>query len=216
MGVPDGPAYRLTEPHDYYMPKTFVESEWSFNIPIVEADPLSIPDLTMTILQHLQEFKGDRAKRLSPEQRELKARLEQLPNEMLDHAISFLNTLTETSTKYVLPSSVWRAGLLRGKLIPYLWDLDSVVIREKDASTDGSEDSRWDWELLVRQLAQPNVFDEGQPLTDVPIGLKNRRRIWQLLDDMYLGDVQPSKPNVFGRAPFPIEPPLPDEMQKDD
>ncbi|KAL9079165.1 MAG: hypothetical protein Q9157_001916 [Trypethelium eluteriae] len=135
---------------------------------------------------------------------------------MLDHAISFLNPLTETSTKYVLPPPVWRAGLLSGKLIPYLWDLDPVVIREKDAAPDGSEDSRWDWELLARQLAQPNAFDKGQPLTDVPMGLANRRRIWQLLDDMYLGDVQPSMPNVFGRAPFPIEPPRPDEMQEDD
>ncbi|KAL9079166.1 MAG: hypothetical protein Q9157_001917 [Trypethelium eluteriae] len=95
MGAPDGPAYRLTEPHDYYMPKTFAEPEWSFNIPvskktllvslravsalrgtaIVEADPLNIPDLTTTILRHLQEFKGNRAKPLSPEQKELKARL---------------------------------------------------------------------------------------------------------------------------------------------
>ncbi len=47
----------------------------------------------------------------------------------------------------------------------------------------------WDWELLVRQLAQVEAFEEGNLMPSMPLGLRNRRRIWRLVDEARPGDV---------------------------
>jgi hypothetical protein len=39
------------------------------------------------------------------------------------------------------------------------------------------------WELLVRTLAQVRVFEPGNPLQHAPFRLRNRRRIWRLLEE---------------------------------
>lgn len=50
-------------------------------------------------------------------------------------------------------------------------------------------DNKWDWELLVRQWAQTDVFDLGNYRQDVHQALRNRRRIWRILEEMRVDDV---------------------------
>lgn len=45
------------------------------------------------------------------------------------------------------------------------------------------DENLWDWELLVRQLAQLDAFEPGGVMESAPWALRNRRRIWRLLDD---------------------------------
>lgn len=54
---------------------------------------------------------------------------------------------------------------------------------------DPDDEEGWDWELLVRQLSQASVFEEGGLLRDdkTSLGLWNRHRIWQLCDKARLG-----------------------------
>lgn len=47
----------------------------------------------------------------------------------------------------------------------------------------------WDGERLVRTLAQVDVFEPGQPLEHAPLRLRNRRRIWRLLEEAEDGDI---------------------------
>ncbi|KXH45153.1 hypothetical protein CSIM01_01282 [Colletotrichum simmondsii] len=105
-------------------------------------------------------------------------------------------------------------------LLPWLWDIDPACVDAKDSEPcPGGESFEWDWELLVRQLSRsvdygvlPGVPDtvratpgvagpQGEPtmagtgyhtdLAHVPAGLHNRRRIWQLLEEIFVGDTLP-------------------------
>ena len=137
--------------------------------------------------------------------------MNKLPMEILDHISSFLCPLVEVPLQCTraLPPFVWRDRLLEGKLIPFMWDLDATIVTKSSGWVDGNEED-WDWELLARQLAQENVFEEGQILSDAPTGLLNRRRIWNVVDDMYLGDVQPTRKDGWGKDPRPVPVPLPE------
>ena len=77
--------------------------------------------------------------------------------------------------------SVWRQALSAGYL-PWLWDLEAAAVSDKEASKP--HDQEWNWELLVRQLAQVNLHEPKAVLVDVPMGLRNRRRIWRIVEDM--------------------------------
>ena len=98
-----------------------------------------------------------------------------------------LNGLHNPSLKRANPTYLpeyWREALIRG--FSWLWDLDRVRVRLKDSETyeDGSK-IRWDWERLVRVLAQDGVFEESVGLlSDAPSGLRKRRRIWMGLDEI--------------------------------
>lgn len=82
--------------------------------------------------------------------------------------------------------NVWRQALSEGYL-PWLWDLDPAAIAQKEASK--SHGQEWNWELLVRQLAQVNLHEPKAILVDLPMGLRNRRRIWRILADMLSEEV---------------------------
>ncbi|KAF6844237.1 hypothetical protein CMUS01_01292 [Colletotrichum musicola] len=105
-------------------------------------------------------------------------------------------------------------------LLPWLWDIDADLVDQKDAERC-PEGFEWDWELLVRQLTRgvdyglrpgkhseqernPDEEDEEHrwlwttrgtgyhtDLAHVPAGLHNRRRIWQLVEEMFVGDAIP-------------------------
>lgn len=107
----------------------------------------------------------------------------------------------------------------RGRgLLPWLWDIDVTLVDAKDAEPcPGGTDFEWDWELLVRHLTRgvdygvrPGLPEDIYPnpteadptwktactgyhtdLVHVPAGLHNRRRIWQLLEEMFVGDALP-------------------------
>ncbi|KAK1707926.1 hypothetical protein BDP67DRAFT_526581 [Colletotrichum lupini] len=105
-------------------------------------------------------------------------------------------------------------------LLPWLWDIDPACVDAKDSEPcPGGESFEWDWELLVRQLSRsvdygvlPDVPDtiratpsvtgpQGKPtmagtgyhtdLAHVTAGLHKRRRIWQLLEEIFVGDTLP-------------------------
>ena len=77
--------------------------------------------------------------------------------------------------------STWREALTNGYL-PWLWDLEPDAVANKEASK--SLGRQWNWELLVRQLAQVNLHEPKAILEGLPMGLRNRRRIWRLVEDI--------------------------------
>ncbi|KAL2037048.1 hypothetical protein N7G274_010175 [Stereocaulon virgatum] len=77
--------------------------------------------------------------------------------------------------------STWREALIQGYL-PWLWDLDKRAIVLKEAAKP--EGHQWNWELLVRHLAQVEIHKPRAVLDDLPMGFRNRRRIWRLVDDI--------------------------------
>ena len=94
----------------------------------------------------------------------------------------------------ILPQSLWKEAFLK---IPFLWDLD---VEEVGSFPDSPPDpnKEWDWEQLVRRLMacriqvdsppleffMPAPWDYGKVGLELPQGLTNRRRIWQIVDDM--------------------------------
>lgn len=149
-------------------------------------------------------------------------RLESLPYDILHGIFDAMGSLRnlEVVTTSLMPQNMWKDLLKRAPtspdLLPWLWDLDIDLIEAKDAeaSSNGKE---WNWELLTRQLSQgvdfgilPDIAPDMNPDADwtestmtcngyhdffsnrVPVGLHNRRRIWQLLEEMFVGDQLPT------------------------
>ena len=75
------------------------------------------------------------------------------------------------------------SALLNTHLLPWLFDLDVTQILQKD--TLGS----WDWYGLVKRLMVPSIHEPGDISLSLPLGLKNRRRIWRLLEEARVNDV---------------------------
>jgi hypothetical protein len=75
-------------------------------------------------------------------------------------------------------------------VLPWLWDLDpeALSLRRSADAPRYDDDSSWNWEGLVRQLAQVEVFEQSGVLADAPISLRNRRRIWRLVEESRLND----------------------------
>ena len=44
----------------------------------------------------------------------------------------------------------------------------------------------WDYERLVRQLAQTEIHEWDGVISGIPVGLRNRRRIWRLIEDIFV------------------------------
>lgn len=83
---------------------------------------------------------------------------------------------------YLMDQSYWRLALTSGIVLPWLKDLDLLIVSRKEASLYAGQE--WNWELLVRQLAQTDVYKPKTILEDLPLGLRNRRRIWTLVEDI--------------------------------
>ncbi|PVH73822.1 hypothetical protein DL98DRAFT_659203 [Cadophora sp. DSE1049] len=97
---------------------------------------------------------------------------------------------------YLHPPSWWLAALLTPTTFPFLPTLDKhrILAWEKQIHRDITR--HWNWELLCRQLSQTNIrFTPNNTTPDptlslgLPLALRNRRRIWQLLEDARVGDV---------------------------
>lgn len=147
-----------------------------------EIDPLApIPGLTDYVLSHLEPL------RIAPGTTYLADRIEALPQELQD-SISQYDTLpmadncTLEPTRYKDPES-WMLGLASGKALPWLEHLDQgkCAAKHREKPDGGRE---WDWELLVRRLAQTNIFERGQPMHSAPQGLRNLRRVWRCCVEM--------------------------------
>ncbi|ERF75793.1 hypothetical protein EPUS_01623 [Endocarpon pusillum Z07020] len=119
-----------------------------------------------------------------------------LPQELLNMiesyaSSSFSNADPEPSR--ILPQSWWREALINKKMLPWLWDLDVDMIRTKDSKPPknwfGASGTwvEWDWELLVRKLAQTDFYKDIGIHTageGPALALKNRRRIFLIMDDL--------------------------------
>jgi hypothetical protein len=95
-----------------------------------------------------------------------------------------------------LPSRLWRDLLFNRQILPWLWDLDISALQSCPVTSDAADvptfeaEEVWDWERLVRTLAQVEVFEPGHPLEHAPLRLRNRRRIWRLLEEAEDEDIE--------------------------
>lgn len=120
-------------------------------------------------------------------------------NQILEELSPFENPSLECSR--ILTSYDWLHALFdeHEPIIPWLWDLDKdgdiiprvwdramIECLEKGEIFVRPEVLEWDWEKLVRQLAQTTVMCLGGLMDDAPLGIRNRRRIWMMLNEMEL------------------------------
>jgi len=161
------------------------------------ANPINIPDLTTFVLSLLPQISNLLE---SPNAQELhvsteapttseEPRLEGLPTEILLHISTFLpissvfalrlSSKTLASRLY-LDQQFWFQHLLSGSLIPYLWDLESKALHAKN------QNAKWDWKALAKLLARKDTIMMGKEgMADVPIGLRNRCRIWKIIEGAF-------------------------------
>lgn len=101
----------------------------------------------------------------------------------------------------LLSSEHWRTLLLRGDFVPYLWDIESNQFSDFSSA-------EWDYERLVRQLSQPGFWEwlsnatapSDPDHTRGLLQLRNRRRIWRVLEDMEMETPHPVPKLVFEDA----------------
>lgn len=181
------------------------------NINRFETDPLDIKGLTAFIPSHLHPISSaSPATLLSGEQLAwlnggslppvLRPRLwAKLPPELQENVKYYkapLIDLPKTCNRS-LPHDWWLQALLDGKILPWLFDLDTDMIKQKDA-----EPQDWDWEYLVRTLAQVEAFEPGNTMENAPLGLRNRRRIWRILEEIEVPGPGETREEVFEGARF--------------
>lgn len=173
---------QLREPHDYFIPGGQGEAfQWYDEDSL--ADPISFEAYTALVTSHLQRLPSDD---LPADALHFRQRFEALPQELQDRILDETCPLSEAAlpcTRLIAPW-VWRQRLTSGVMLPFLWDIDKSVI--ESAATERPDA---DWERLVRQLAQLNAFQDDGEFGEAPTGLRNRRRIWRVLESMYAGDV---------------------------
>ncbi|KAK7421218.1 hypothetical protein QQX98_002348 [Neonectria punicea] len=179
----------------YYLPRDSIpgdDAEYDDLYEWWEDDPLFIPDLTGCLVSNLEQH-------MLSDSAGLKSRdsFEALPQEMKDKTTAdLLNQPITLECTYLVPQSHWKKAFLQ---IPFLWDLDKKVIDDK-VEGELEVGMEWNWEKITRQLMTPVTMvdekDRWNPVPwsydqvglTVPHGLNNRRRIWQILEDMYPSD----------------------------
>lgn len=96
--------------------------------------------------------------------------------------------------------SLWKEIFFQ---IPFLWDLDVEAVYRKTGSST-KDIMKWNWEKLTKQvMSSPDpppsdadiyntegIWSYNDIGLDVPGGFTNRRRIWQILQDMRMDDMQ--------------------------
>lgn len=151
-----------------------------------EENPEQIDGLTEYILTQLQPLRKPQATDL------LRDRIAALPQELEDMVLDQI-TWPMADNPSLEPTrcgtpEFWLQALLTGQALPWLWDLErGACVAHHTTKPDPSKGEDWDWELLVRKLAQTNIFDDGQPMKNAPNGLRNRRRIWRCCNELVPG-----------------------------
>ncbi|KAL7619756.1 hypothetical protein AAE478_010298 [Parahypoxylon ruwenzoriense] len=196
---------RVELPHAYYMPfrapgaaaQSGTRGQGGAGLERWEAAyPLQVPNLTSAILENLKTLPP--AATPHPGAIAFRRRFLALPPELRDHVCSFLAPRSGMPgvCNGLLPQWVWRDVFLDGECLPFLQDLDSSVVEDFCAQWGQERATREpNWELLVRKLSQEawSVWDAESSTLKVPNGLRNRRRVWKLVEEMYVGDLVPVK-----------------------
>ncbi|KAI9664255.1 MAG: hypothetical protein M1831_002434 [Alyxoria varia] len=187
----------------YNGPYEFDDSGRGERQKICEADPFGMPRLTSSVLSNLQSQKPgtERVEVNSTDLADLRNRFSSLPTELCDiiedYVVQKFSHNMPLRCTYILPQYFWRDKLLSGSLFPWLDDLQAQVFAEKEAEL--GENECWNWELLARGLSQNSMIEYNDETLTLPLGLKNRRRIWILLELARIGDNQEDDP-VIGDA----------------
>ena len=144
-----------------------------------ESDPFRIEGMTEAILQHLALLPQVSAPGSFPLEQPILA----LPTEVQALILLHLDPLSDLSPtcSYLLPPQFWLRALQTSSLFPWLWELDfpALIAKDQHKGLGGT----WDWESLVRRLAQRDIHVPGIHLEKLPLGLWNRRRIWRIVED---------------------------------
>ena len=120
--------------------------------------------------------------------------LEGLPVEIISLITSFLPILDvlrlrRCSKTFMLrirlDQSFWRTNLLKGRLVPYIWDLEYLQ-ENLDFKGRGSESKALDvcdWKSLAKTLtSRDEIVKAKEGIPSEGWGLHNRCRIWSLAD----------------------------------
>ncbi|KAK6070699.1 hypothetical protein SCUP515_08308 [Seiridium cupressi] len=214
-----GPQYIVMD-NRYYMPLGFADdySVWEGDdAHWVVADPTSIPDLTQQIISNVETLEPSSA---NPSKKVFSELFLSLPQELRDRVVLFMGSFEGLSRHCtgLLPQETWLYILLSGRYLPFLWDLNVAAVEKLcEAKADGGIELNW--ELLVRQLSK-GVWTNWKhhnsleaelelfcyPGMALPDGLRNRRRIWQLVEEMYVGDVLPVRRSWVNSKQLPTMP----------
>ncbi|CAG7556409.1 unnamed protein product, partial [Fusarium equiseti] len=178
-------TYIWTKEAAYYLGYSHRVEWWDY-------DPAYIPNLTGRLLENL-----------TSEDIESHTEPSKLPGELVDEIISQILSGTWCSygppTSYKLHQPSWKKILVN---IPFLWDIDVEEI-EQFPDIPADQQREWNWERLVRGILcgpipqrrtdcedsecegwSHSVWDYSHVKLDLPPGFTNRRRIWQVLEDM--------------------------------
>ncbi|KAI4593978.1 hypothetical protein KJ359_008766 [Pestalotiopsis sp. 9143b] len=214
-----GPQYIVMD-NGYYMPLGFADdySVWEGDdAHWVVADPLNVPSLTSQITSNCATLQP---KSVNPCAKAFSESFLALPQELQDRIVLFMGSFEGLSPKCtgLLPQKTWQNILLDGRYLPFLWDLDVPAVDKFSESLAG-KGAEINWELLVRKLSK-GVWANWThretleadyelfcyPNLDVPNGLRNRRRIWQLIEEMFVGDVLPVRRGWVNSKQLPTMP----------
>ncbi|KAM0349148.1 hypothetical protein ACHAP4_010638 [Fusarium culmorum] len=153
-----------------------------------DENPVDIPNLTTDLMSNLERVEP------APDSK-VKKLLESLPNEIKNHICSFLQDgELSLDCNYLMPQSMWAGMFFR---IAFLWDLDTKAVYEKTGSSTDDLD-KWNWEMLTRKVIsrvessldvkpwddEEDAWDYSKVGLNVAGGFANRRRIWQMLEEM--------------------------------
>ncbi|ETS73863.1 hypothetical protein PFICI_14809 [Pestalotiopsis fici W106-1] len=214
-----GPQYIVME-NGYYMPLGFADdfSVWDGDdAHWVVADPLNIPSLTSQIIANTGTLQPSS---VNPGAKAFSESFLALPQELQDRIVWFMGSFEGLSPRCtgLLPQETWQHILLDGRYLPFLWDLDVPAI-ENFCSSLAARSTEINWELLVRKLSKGvwtnwrhhETLEADLELfcysnMNVPNGLRNRRRIWQLVEEMYVGDVLPVRRSWVNSKQLPTMP----------
>ena len=165
MGFPD---QYLPEPHDYFGGWPCRNAYW---------EPDALP-------QHGEVSKSKICvKTWIAKLRQLQ---EQNPVDIPNLTSSILQNLKPAESAHASSPSQqnwYFEAFLNKQIFPWLWDLDTKAILEKQRA------GHWDWELLVRKLSIKTIHEPDDESIDIPLQLRNRRRIWRLLEEARMNDV---------------------------
>ena len=191
-----GVTEKLDAPHNYYLPREYYVHNIYYDREcltkeekdVLEADPLDIPNLAESLISCLQPLPQRPQENLSAFRMQFQRRIESLPAELFLSVLDYLYPLKIDSSECtrLLSPSIWKGMLLNGQIIPFLSDLDGDDFDQELLNC--SRPAELDYERLVRQLTQVAPKLNMELLPGLPAGLRNRIRIWRLVQEMYVGD----------------------------